>query len=108
MDQLAVVERVIREFPCLTPLSNDLTTLVGYVKISSRSYRLSLRTDCTILRNNASLHSLLSGQASTVARRLSKAPDAHALLPELRAVMERATAAATMDKQNTKNAGIVV
>jgi len=95
MDQLAVVERVIQDFPCLTPLSNDLGTLVGYVKLSSRNYRLSLRTDCAVLRGDKSLHALLSDHASTVARRLSLAPNAHALLLELRALVERATAAAS-------------
>lgn len=101
MDQLAVVERVIRDFPCLTPLSNDLSTLVGYVKLSSRSYRLSLRTDCTVLRGDTSLHALLSENASTAARRLSLAPDAHALLLELRALVERASTASSGNNKNT-------
>lgn len=86
---LAVVQRVLHDFPCFTPRHPDLRLLDGYLRAGGREYCLSLRADGAELRGDAALHALLAKDPDTVARRLSLAPDAHALLVELRTLVER-------------------
>lgn len=90
--RLPIVQRLLRDFPCLTPRHRDLKQVDGYVKLAASSYRISLRTDCSVLRADDALYTLLSPHSATVLRRLSLAPDAHALLLELRTLAERAAA----------------
>lgn len=90
-ERLLVVQRVLRDFPCLTPLNVDLTSLRGYVRFANMSFRVQLRIDCGSLQVDSALHTLLAPHASAVVRRLSLAPDSHALLLELKALVERAT-----------------
>ncbi len=101
-ERLPVVQRVLRDFPCLTPLNASLISLRGYVRFGERSFRVQLRTDCGSLLVDSALHELLAPHASAVARRLSLAPDSHALLLELRALVERATNSADDSGATTK------
>lgn len=88
-DLLPIVQRTLTEFPCLTLNSKDLQWLEGYIKVTGHTFKIQLRTDCSLFLADDALKTLLGEHLDETKKRLAMAANAHAFLLELREIIER-------------------
>lgn len=96
MATLSLHQKILRDFPHLTPSAASLSSYTGFLRTLNGTYRLSV-TSLNIVSGDAALRSILTRIPAPTRRRITQAPDTHALLIELRDAIERA--APTAQKQ---------
>jgi E3 ubiquitin-protein ligase FANCL len=87
----AVHQRLVRDFPTMVPDTADLRSYSGFLHVRSRAYRVRVcpESPTCLVHGDPSLAAALAAAPDNICRRIAAAPDAHALLVELRDVVER-------------------
>jgi E3 ubiquitin-protein ligase FANCL len=94
----AVHQRISRDFPTLVPDTADFQSYSGFLHVRSFAYRVRVSTILlTRIRGDAALRDILTACSEDVRHRISAAPDAHALLIELRDLVERVVCQSSTD-----------
>jgi E3 ubiquitin-protein ligase FANCL len=105
---IAVYQRIIRDFPAIVPDTADLQGFSGFLHVGSDVYRVRANTSsCTRVRGDAALCDILSTCSNDVRQRLANAQDVHALLIELRDVIERVVSRTSASGTSLQSSSLV-
>lgn len=100
MIQAQVFQRLLADFPCMSPCDPKFRHFHGFITISQREFRVSISADCTFFSTDKSLKSILSPCFQQVRDRLQISSDAHEFLLELRDLAERQINALQREKRS--------
>lgn len=92
MSSLPELQRIVRDFPTVVADSAEFTSYTGFVRVRDQHYRVRVRSDPAArerVHGDAPLVDAVARASDAAKRRLASARDAHAVLIELRDIVER-------------------